>query len=76
MAGPDASRIRVRGFTLIELLVTLAVASIVMAAIYSVYAALTRSYTTENAYADSQQALRATIDLMAEDIMMAGLWDR
>jgi prepilin-type N-terminal cleavage/methylation domain-containing protein len=75
MAGPDASRTRDRGFTLIELLVTLAVASIVMAAIYSVYAALTRSYTTENAYADAQQAVRATIDLMAEDIMMAGAMD-
>jgi prepilin-type N-terminal cleavage/methylation domain-containing protein len=75
MAGSDAGRIRDRGFTLIELLVTLAVASIVMAAIYSVYAALTRSYTTENAYADAQQAVRATIDLIAEDIMMAGAMD-
>jgi type IV pilus assembly protein PilW len=75
MAGSDAGRRRDRGFTLIELLVTLAVASIVMAAIYSVYAALTRSYTTENAYADAQQAVRATIDLMAEDIMMAGAMD-
>ena len=67
-----AGRICDRGFTLIELLVTLAVASIVMAAIYSVYAGLTKSYTTQNAAADAQQAVRATIDFMAEDIMMAG----
>lgn len=75
MPGSAAGHIRDRGFTLIELLVTLAVASIVMAAIYSVYATLTRSYTTQNASADVQQAVRASIDLMAEDIMMAGLKD-
>jgi prepilin-type N-terminal cleavage/methylation domain-containing protein len=76
MPGSDADRIRNRGFTLIELLVTLAIASIVMAAIFSVYATLTRSYTTQNAFADVQQAVRASVDIMAEDIMMAGLRDR
>jgi prepilin-type N-terminal cleavage/methylation domain-containing protein len=74
--GSDAGRIRNRGFTLVELLVTLAMSSIVMAAIYSVYAGLTRSYTTQNAFADAQQAVRASVDIMAEDIMMAGLRDR
>lgn len=69
----DTGRNRNRGFTLIELMVTMVVVSIIMAAIYSVYAALTRSYTTQNAAADVQQAVRATIDFMAEDIMMAGL---
>jgi prepilin-type N-terminal cleavage/methylation domain-containing protein len=73
MPASDTGRIRDRGFTLIELLVAMVVASIVMAAIYSVYAALTRSYNTQNAAADVQQAVRATIDFMAEDIMMAGL---
>lgn len=66
---------RNRGFTLVELLVTMVVGSIVMAAIYSVYAGLTRSYTTQNVTADVQQAVRATIDIVAEDIMMAGLMD-
>ena len=66
---------RDRGFTLVELLVTMVVSSIIMAAIYSVYAGLTRSYTTQNVAADVQQAVRATIDFMAEDIMMAGLLD-
>jgi prepilin-type N-terminal cleavage/methylation domain-containing protein len=73
MQASDAGGIRHRGFTLVELLVTMVIASIVMAAIFSVYAALTRSYTTQNAAADVQQAVRATIDFMAEDIMMAGL---
>jgi prepilin-type N-terminal cleavage/methylation domain-containing protein len=74
--GSDADRTRDRGFTLVELLVAMAIASIVMAAIFSVYAALTRSYTAQNAYADVQQAVRASVDIMAEDIMMAGLRDR
>ena len=75
-AGSDADRTRDRGFTLVELLVAMAIASIVMAAIFSVYATLTRSYTTQNAFADVQQAVRASVDIMAEDIMMAGLRDR
>lgn len=72
MQNSDAGGTRQKGFTLIELLVTMAVASVVMAAIYSVYMGLTRSYTTQNATADAQQAVRATIAYMAEDIMMAG----
>jgi len=71
----DSGSIRDRGFTLIELLMAMAIAAIVMVAIYSVYAGLTRSYTTQNVAADVQQAARATIDIMAGDIMMAGLID-
>ncbi|MGD9044556.1 MAG: prepilin-type N-terminal cleavage/methylation domain-containing protein [Desulfobacterales bacterium] len=71
----DAGGLRDRGFSMIELLVALAVSSIIMAAVYSVNAALTKSYTTQNVAADVQQAVRATIDFMAEDIMMAGLLD-
>jgi len=74
--GSDADRIRDRGFTLVELLVAMVIASIVMAAIFGVYTTLTRSYTTQNAFADVQQAVRASVDIMAEDIMMAGLRDR
>jgi prepilin-type N-terminal cleavage/methylation domain-containing protein len=61
------------GFSLVELMVAMGVASIVMAGIYSVYASLTRSYTTQNVAAEVQQVMRTGIDLMAEDIMMAGL---
>lgn len=68
----DAGGIRARGFTLAELLVGMAVASIIMTAIYSVYVGLTRSYTTQNVTADVQQVMRAGIDFIVEDIMMAG----
>jgi prepilin-type N-terminal cleavage/methylation domain-containing protein len=61
-----------RGFTLVEMMVALAIASIVMAVIFGVYASLMRSYTTQNVAAEVQQAVRAGVDYMAEDIMMAG----
>jgi type IV pilus assembly protein PilW len=61
-----------RGFSLIELMVAMAMACIVLAAIYSLHAALLKSYTTQNAAADVQEGMRAGIDFMAEDILMAG----
>jgi len=60
------------GFSLIELMVAMAMACIVLAAIYSLHAALMKSYTTQNAAADVQEAMRAGVDLIAEDILMAG----
>jgi type IV pilus assembly protein PilW len=60
------------GFSLIELMVAMAMACIVLAAVYSLHAALTKSYTTQNAAADAQEAMRAGVDLMAEDLLMAG----
>jgi prepilin-type N-terminal cleavage/methylation domain-containing protein len=62
----------VQGFTLVEMLVALAVSSIVLAVLFGVFAGLVRSYTTQNVAAEIQQTVRAGIDYMAEDIMMAG----
>ena len=64
-----------RGFTLVEMMVALAVGAMVMAVIYSVNAGLLRTYTTQNVVADIQQTVRAGVDFMAQDIMMAG-YDR
>lgn len=61
-----------RGFTLVEMMVALAVGSMVMAVIYSVNAGLLRTYTTQNVVADIQQTVRAGVDFLAQDIMMAG----
>ena len=61
-----------RGFSLVEMMVAMAMACIVLAAIYSLHTALMKSYTTQNAAADAQEAMRAGVDLMAEDILMAG----
>jgi type IV pilus assembly protein PilW len=61
-----------RGFSLIELMVAMAMACIVLTSVYSLHAALMKSYTTQNVAADAQDAIRAAVDMMAEDIMMAG----
>ena len=61
------------GFTLIELLIAMAILSLVVSSIVGVYAALSKSYTTQNVAADVQQVVRAAVDYMAEDLMMAGL---
>lgn len=60
------------GFTLIELLVAIAMVAIVLAAIVGMFERLSRSYTTQNSMADLQQGVRATLDVMADDIRMAG----
>jgi prepilin-type N-terminal cleavage/methylation domain-containing protein len=69
----DFKSIRTRGFSLVELMIALAVASVVVAAIFSIHVGLARSYTTQNVAADIQQVVRAGIDYISEDLMMAGL---
>jgi prepilin-type N-terminal cleavage/methylation domain-containing protein len=61
------------GFTLIELLVTMAIVSIVLAAVVSIYFGLSRSYTKETATATAQQNIRSGVALMVQDIRQAGL---
>jgi len=61
------------GFTLIELLVALAIMSIVSVAIYSIFSFSNRNYTTQNVAADAQQNVRAAMEIMVQDIRIAGL---
>jgi prepilin-type N-terminal cleavage/methylation domain-containing protein len=62
-----------KGFTLIELAVVIAIMSIVLGAIYSVFAATNRSTTNNEVIAEVMQNLRTSIDFMEQDIRMAGL---
>lgn len=62
-----------QGFTLIELLMTLAIAMVVMTAIYSIFVSSNRSYRTQDSVADAQQRVRIGIDFMVDDIRMAGM---
>ena len=64
---------RQAGFTMVDILVGLAMASVVMVAIISLFTAVGRSYTIQNVAADVQQVTRAGIELMAQNIRMAGL---
>ena len=62
-----------RGFTLVEMVLALAISSIVLAAIYSVFTIANKNFTTQNVAANVQQNLRSAIGLMARDIRLAGL---
>ena len=61
------------GFTLVEMLMALAVSSIVMAAIYSVFTITNKNFTTQNVAANVQQNLRSAMGLMTRDIRLVGL---
>ena len=61
------------GFTMIEMLMALAIFSIAFGTIYKSFEHLTRSTTTENVKAGTQQAARIAVDFMVQDIRLAGL---
>ena len=62
-----------RGFTLVEMVMVLAISTIVLAAMYSMFTIANKNFTTQNAAANVQQNLRSAIGLMARDIRHAGL---
>src|SRR5450631_2476774 len=61
-----------RGFTLLELMVSMAVGLIVMAAMASLFKTGMDSTMLVTQRAETQQNMRAAIDLMVKDISMAG----
>ena len=61
-----------KGFTLVDILVGLAMASVLMVAMVSLFTTMGRSYTTQSVAADVQQITRAGIELMVQEIRMAG----
>lgn len=62
-----------KGFTLVEVLIAMAIAGIVMGAIYSIFISSNRSYRTQDNVADAQQRARVGIDFIARDLRLAGL---
>jgi prepilin-type N-terminal cleavage/methylation domain-containing protein len=62
-----------KGFSLVEIAVAIGILSIVLGAIYSVFAATNRSTTNNEVIAEVMQNLRTSIDFMEQDIRMAGL---
>jgi len=65
-------RDRSRGFTLIELLVGVALAGVVAAGIYAVYASQQKTYMAQEQVAAMQQNLRAAMFYMEREIRLAG----
>jgi type IV pilus assembly protein PilW len=60
------------GMTLIELLIAMAVGSIIMAAIYTVYISQVQGQATQEAALEMQQGLRAALSIMEREIRTAG----
>jgi type IV pilus assembly protein PilW len=61
------------GVTLIELMIVLAIATFLVAGIYSLFITQSRSYSVQDQVTGVQQDARAALDIMARDIRMAGL---
>lgn len=61
------------GFTIIELLVGIAVASILLAVAGGIFYTLNKGMSGENTRVALQQSVRTAVDVMAADIMEAGL---
>lgn len=63
---------REAGWTLVELLVALAISSIIMTAIYSVFETQVRGQITQEVALEMQQGARAALELMSMEIRTAG----
>lgn len=60
------------GLTLLELMVTIAIAGIIMTAVYAAYISQNQSYHTLQLTADLQENLRIGLELMQSDLRLAG----
>lgn len=61
-----------RGFTLVEILIAMALVTLFMGGLLAMFAAFSKSYTTENVKADVQQVVRGGVEHMVPYIRMAG----
>ena len=61
------------GFTLVEMLIAMAIAGILLGAVYNVFGSAQKINTGNEVTARIMQSLRTSLDLMESDIRMAGL---
>jgi type IV pilus assembly protein PilW len=62
-----------KGFTAVEMLVAMAILSLSLGSIYSLYMSFVQQCTTESVKINVQQRVRSGLDMMIRDIRMAGL---
>ena len=62
-----------KGFTAVELLISLAILSMTLGSIYSLYMSFIRTCTKESVKIKLQQNVRSSLDMMIRDIRLAGL---
>lgn len=61
-----------RGFSLVEMLIAMAVALVVLGAMYSVFTIQNKTFSNQEEIVAMQQSVRAGMDMMAREIGMAG----
>lgn len=66
-------RLSCAGFSVVEMLLVLGAMAIMFGAIYSGFERLNRSYTAENVKAGTQQSARIGVEMMVQDMRLAGL---
>ena len=76
--GPAQTALRPRlsgsaGFSMIEMVLVLAAVAVMFGAIYAGFERLNRSYAAENVKAGTQQSVRIGVEVMEQDIRLAGL---
>lgn len=61
-----------RGFSLVEMMIAMAVALVVLGAMYSVFTVQNKTFANQEEIVAMQQSVRAGMDMMAREIGMAG----
>ncbi|ALC16934.1 hypothetical protein DSOUD_2169 [Desulfuromonas soudanensis] len=68
----NKSSTRQKGFSLVELLVALVISAVVGTALVSIFITDSRRFTVQTQVVDMQQTLRAGLDMLSQDLLMAG----
>ena len=61
-----------KGITLIEMLIALCLSAVIMAGAYQVFISQAKTYEIQEAVADSQNSVRIGMQLMTDDLRLAG----
>ena len=61
-----------KGITLIEMLISLCISAIIIAGVYQVFINQAKTYEIQEAAADAQNAVRSGMQIMTDDLRMAG----
>lgn len=59
------------GFTIVEIMITIAIASLVMGAVYTSFTSQQNTYVAQDQVVEAQQSARAAMTLMSREIRMA-----
>jgi len=72
--GMKGEKAKNQGFTLVELLVAMAIATVVLTAIFFTFKSQQDSYVVQSQVAMAQQNVRGAMQLISRDIQMAGYY--